>query len=328
MATPGRTGTGDRAEGNRYSLTPNPQTLAFPPPIVPKLKAEERPQGFAVIDLARPVLVEQSAHEGDVEQSLPPQLISTQGLLHQRPQLVPHPTGDGNGEPALLPVDNIVRKPTLHGLLQDVLDLEAAHLEAAGQPFGKLNQAVIEKWRAHLQRARHAGAIDLHQQVILQVQAKIQVEHFGECLIEARALQHSSEGREDFAAGRPRARPIRRKKLVELRGIEHAEPDVVALRRFLFRMAQEPAQEKALGNRRRGDGKKPLETAKNLTAHHAGELQVIVRQARSHISGITAEKLVATFAAQRHLDVFARKTRNKPTQNNPTTPHPPPNILP
>ena len=66
-------------------------------------------------------------------------------------------------------------------------------------------------------------------------------------------------------------------------------------------MAEEAAQEKALGNRRRGHGKKPLEPGKKLPAHPARELQVIVRQARSHISGIPAEKLVRPLAGKQDL---------------------------
>ena len=48
-------------------LTDNPivgQSRLLPPPVIPKLKTEQRPQGLAMIGLARPMLIEQSAHEG------------------------------------------------------------------------------------------------------------------------------------------------------------------------------------------------------------------------------------------------------------------------
>ena len=74
------------------------------------------------------------------------------------------------------PLQNCRRQLLFHQLLQDYFLLRAANLQGSGELGGKLDNAVIQKWRSHFDRMRHAHAVALRQNVIRQIISLVQPE--------------------------------------------------------------------------------------------------------------------------------------------------------
>ena len=62
-------------------------------------------------------------------------------------------------------------------LAEQPFALAAPHLEARRQPPGQLDDAVIEDRHAHLERDRHAGAIDLGENVVGKISQRVEILH-------------------------------------------------------------------------------------------------------------------------------------------------------
>src|SRR5207249_3077631 len=186
----------------------------------------------------------------------------------------------------------------------EVLQPQPADFKSGRQPGGEFYQAMVEVGRAELERARHAGAIDLDQQIVLQVQAKIEVQHLGDGIFKTRALEHASERRKDRLAWTqriPRSVPRLGKELVKLRRREHSEPDLVALRRVPCGVSEKAPDEQAHGHGSRRDRKKTLKALENLAAKNPRQAEIAPRESHSEIGDVAAEKLVTALAAQRHF---------------------------
>ena len=169
---------------------------------------------------------------------------------------------------------------------------------------------MVEVGRAELERARHAGAIDFDQQIVLQVQAKIEVQHLGSGLFKTRTFEHPAERRKDHLAWTQRisrSAPWLGKELVKLRGREHSEPDLVPLAGFSFGVGEQASEQQA---HRYGGGRDREETLKaleKLAAEPPRQAEIAPRESHSEIRDVAAEELVTALAAQRHFDVRARK---------------------
>ena len=66
-------------------------------------------------------------------------------------------------------------------------------LEVVGQAGGKIDDAIIEKWRPHFQRMRHADAVDFVENVVGQVVALVELEEALQATARTQVLQHSSQ---------------------------------------------------------------------------------------------------------------------------------------
>jgi hypothetical protein len=82
----------------------------------------------------------------------------------------------GNIEADFLAIKNRWRKFVLHQFLKQQFLARAAHFQFVGQGGGKLDDAMVEKWRPHLDGMGHAHAIRLHQNVIGQIVVLIERE--------------------------------------------------------------------------------------------------------------------------------------------------------
>src|SRR6266567_6659420 len=180
----------------------------FRPSVEPKLEAKDSPKCFAMVGSPRPMFFQQTPHESGVKQPVALEFFFTERLFKQRAQCVAHPARDGNGKPALLAVDDFAGQPLLHRPLEQVFELKASHLERGGQAGGEFHQAVVEKRCAQLQRACHAGTVDFHQKIVLEVHAEIEVEHCRDRVVKPRPCQNALEGRKYFRARGRRALPI------------------------------------------------------------------------------------------------------------------------
>ena len=63
-----------------------------------------------------------------------------------------------------------------HRALEEVLRLEAAELEPRRHPSEELHELDVEERRPDLERARHARPVDLHEDVVLQVRRRVEVD--------------------------------------------------------------------------------------------------------------------------------------------------------
>src|ERR1700761_9009133 len=95
--------------------------------------------------------------------------VRTQGFEHERAERAAEPFVSGDVEAFLAALQDGRRKFLADELAQHVLGAAAVNLEGCGQLRGKLYDAVIEKWRAHFERMRHAHAIALIENVVGQV---------------------------------------------------------------------------------------------------------------------------------------------------------------
>ena len=82
----------------------------------------------------------------------------------------------GMPKPFFGPVGDARRQDVRHRALQQVLGVEASELEPGGHAAEELDQIDVQERRAHLERARHAGPIDLRQDVVLEIGLRIDVE--------------------------------------------------------------------------------------------------------------------------------------------------------
>ena len=98
-----------------------------------------------------------------------------------------------------------------HRALEQVLRLEAAQLESRRARGQELDELDVEERRPHLERARHARAVDLHEDVVLQVRLRVQVDQSLDPVLASAALANSAAApRTDRSAPRVAAPPARR----------------------------------------------------------------------------------------------------------------------
>src|ERR1700733_2462108 len=64
----------------------------------------------------------------------------------------------------------------MRDLLQKIFTCAVANLESVRQPAAKLDQVVIQKYRPGLKRTHHGRAIDLHEDVVLQIKSREEFE--------------------------------------------------------------------------------------------------------------------------------------------------------
>ena len=98
-------------------------------------------------------------------------------VAHHVGEIVLEPAGQRYGKALLRPVHEAARQPAGEGLLEDVLvPPPSRELVTSGKARCELDQLVIEEGRAALERVRHAGDVDLEQDVLGEVGGEVQVE--------------------------------------------------------------------------------------------------------------------------------------------------------
>src|SRR5262249_24077110 len=92
-------------------------------------------------------------------------------LQRQFSRNLAQPFDERNAETLLLTRDNRGRQKSTCDFLEKIFALPVAQLETARQPPAEFYEVVIEKYRPRFQRAHHGGAVDFHQNVVLQIEA-------------------------------------------------------------------------------------------------------------------------------------------------------------
>ena len=205
----------------------------------------------------------------------------------------------GIEKPRLRAVHDLAREQRLERLAQQPLLLEPAHLVAAGSERAKPATTVSRKG-TRLERPGHRRAVGLHQQVVDEVPAEVDVLEPREQLVplglgEARA----------FALERVEPAPASGQLGTRL-GREDLLPALVTLERRQVRGRGEALGPVVEAARRDEDGSRSI-AGRSAVATRPDALGEQV----GDVGVVAAEELVAALARERHLDVLAasRETR-------------------
>jgi hypothetical protein len=121
------------------------------------------------------VLVEDPVDGLRPEEALAPQDVGRKRLARERHEVAAQPCGGRNREAALLAVHDALRQQRRGGLPQQPLLRQAAHLVARRQREREAAHDRVEERYARLERVRHRRAVRLHQQVVDEVRADVDV---------------------------------------------------------------------------------------------------------------------------------------------------------
>ena len=143
----------------------------------PALEHHQREQRVRVVLAAGDVVVDQPRHFCRIEQAARGDALAatadpaSAARSSRRSQFF-----IGMLKPSFLRVRIRSGSTPLHRLLEDPLALAVADLEMARHRERQLHHIAVEKRRARLERRRHAHAIDLHQDVVGQIEAQVGIE--------------------------------------------------------------------------------------------------------------------------------------------------------
>ena len=150
--------------------------------LVPEREREQAPELARQVRAARDVVVEHAPDGGRLEVALPPERLVREDVARERLELAAQPGRGGDREAALAAVHDLAREQRLGRLPQQRLLAEPAHLVARRQRVREVGDDRVEERDARLERVRHRGAVGLHEQVVDEVDAHVDVLEAGEQL--------------------------------------------------------------------------------------------------------------------------------------------------
>ena len=109
------------------------------------------------------------------EEALAPQRVRRERVPRERLELAAQPRGRGNREPALAAAQELARHERLGRLPQQHLLPQPAHLVPAREREREVRHHRVEERDARLERVRHRRAVGLHEQVVDEVGAEVDV---------------------------------------------------------------------------------------------------------------------------------------------------------
>ena len=152
---------------------------------------------------------------GVLQEALPGERLGGERLSRERQQLPAQPRCGGNREAALAAVHDRVRQQRLDRLPQQPLLRQAADLVPHRQREGEVRDDRVHERHARLERPGHRGAVGLHEQVVDEVGAEVDVLQAGQQLV---------------ALGLGKARPVAGERVGRVRGGPSARPGARARR--------------------------------------------------------------------------------------------------
>ena len=195
--------------------------------------------------------------------------------------------------------------------LEDVLARAVADLELARHRERELHHLRVEERRARFERRRHAHAIDLHEDVVGEVDAEIGVELTIEQIVAAEPRQRIVDRPIDVASGDRLLETARVQPALRRRGQERHPAVVRDLRRRARQAVHEPARlvdQPLLLLGRRHQAEHRVGRARRGRRHQAVPP---CRQRLRFVGVVAAEQLVAAVAGQHDLHVLARDLRDE-----------------
>ena len=214
---------------------------------------------------------------------------------------------DGNSEPLLGPVQNPFRQHPAQRALEQELGAKPAQLHAQRQVRRVLDEVVVEQRHAPFERGHHRGAVQLDQDVVLQVETHVHQKH----LVQWVCVGRRPEVHLAAAVGKQLLPHVLGQQRRPLLVNERAHPPLVALRGRIPGAADKPLGaevEAQVASRHRQAAHERFD---QVLAQHAWRLQVERREAVCLQSRIAGEQLVAPIAAERDLDMPPGESRQQ-----------------
>jgi len=143
--------------------------------LVPERESEETPQLAAPVLGAGDVLVEQACHRLRLEKPLGAQRSGRQGRAGERLELAAQPGGGWNREAALASVHDFARHERCGSLAQQHLFRESPHLVLRRERKSEVGHDGVEERHARFERMGHRRTVGLHEQVVDEVNAEVDV---------------------------------------------------------------------------------------------------------------------------------------------------------
>ena len=239
------------------------------------------------------MLVEHAPNGGRLQQALAAQRLGGKRLAGERLELAAQPGRRRDREAALASLYDLAGEERLESAAEEPLLLQPPNTLRRGQREGEVRDDRVEERHTRLERPRHRRAVGLHEQVVDQVGAEIDV-------LEARQELVSLGLRESLPKRRYRV-PCGRAtcELRALPGGEDLLPAVMPLERRQVRGADE-ALGPVVEARPPGRGGEALDDRAEERGRPAGPLREQVGRVRV----VAAEELVSPLARERDLDVL------------------------
>jgi hypothetical protein len=177
-------------------------------------------------------------------------------------------------------------------------------LEIRRDAVHELDERVVEERRPHLERARHAGAVRLHQDVVLEVEAAVEIDH----ALERIAARAFGFGGRDVLVDVDAAAVHEQPSLFPRP--ERPEPHLVAHARRM-RCAEQEALELEIEAEVVGRYRQALGERHDDAVVQRPWQPVQARQALGLKGRVAGQDLVAAVTAQRHRHVPAREARQQ-----------------
>ena len=205
----------------------------------------------------------------------------------------------------------------LHGLLEDELPLAPLQLQVGGQAGRPFDEGMIQQGYAHLQGMRHAGPVDLGQDVARQVGLEIGILHAVQVMPRRRFRHEALYHLHGVIALQLRAKPRRVEAEAQAVGQDRDAVEVglgaVTRQRLQGRLgAQRPRCPIELGVDPAGEAEQRAPEA----VGQAGPKQLLV--VMPAVAPIAGEDLVAAVARKRHRDPLARQAADLVGRNRRT----------
>ncbi len=269
-----------------------------------------RPQSWRLQSCAPATCSSSSrVHRLRLEEALRAQRLRRQRRARERLELAAQPGGGGNREAALAPVHDLARHERRGRLAKQHLLREPAHLVPRRQREREVRHDGVEERNARLERVRHRRAVGLHEQVVDEVDAEVDV-------LQARERFGALRSRR---SARGRRRPDRTR--CACRAARRAGP--------ARRSPSSRDGARAAAAARRGRSASPCSRSSPSRVERREPLDERAREARERrhpigeqvgrVGVVAAEELVAAFAGERDLHVLAQRAARRDTSAAPTS---------
>ena len=146
-------------------------------PTCPGLQHEKHPKQPSFFPFAALVREEGLLHRLRLTEGGDGGIGAEAAFSEARGEGAPHPGRDRRREALLLALHDHRRQTPGGKATQAALALPLGQLLRGGNGGGEFDELLIKEWRAHLQRVRHAHAIDLREHPLAHVGVPIDIEH-------------------------------------------------------------------------------------------------------------------------------------------------------
>jgi hypothetical protein len=264
-----------------------------------------------VIRLAGKVLLGHAADGGGIEDAGGGDEGRLGKIQRPRLQILLEPGGDGHGEAGLFALKNGLGEILTEGLAEDDFGLAAAELVVGAKGEGVGDEIDVEEGDAHLKGVGHGGAIDLHEDALLEVEFGAEIEEAFQAAGQAAALGQTGDilegvGPVELCAG------VGGEEVAALRVAAGAHPEEETDFRGKTEAFDELGEEKRKAFVVVGDGQ-ALDEMVDGVADGDGEEGESFDEKMSLEAGVAGKEFVAAVAAEDGFDLGGGEAGEEPS---------------